>query len=112
MWHEGRQASGNSVFIDEFSAAGTKAGPVTSVAIPDNGTAALIMDGTALSEGGLTRSEDGTALCFAGYNSGLKSRAADAAGSLAETAATAIPRNLATLDAFGAYQQLQTNQLL
>ena len=102
------KASGNSVFIDEFSATGTNASPVTSVAIPDSGTEALILDGTALSEGGLTRSEDGTALCLVGYNTGLKSREADAAGSLAETAATAIPRNLATLDAFGAYQQLQT----
>jgi hypothetical protein len=110
-WGDGTQslvASGNSVFIDQFVAGSTNASPVNSVAIPSDGTAALILDGTAISEGGLTRSMDGTMLSFAGYNTNLNSGAAVAAGALGNTAATVIPRNLATLDAFGAYDQVQT----
>jgi hypothetical protein len=106
-WGDGTQplaASGNSVFIDQLSTVGTNASPVNSVSVPDSGTNALILDGTAISEGGLTRSMDGTVLCFAGYNTNLNSGVAV----LGNTAATVIPRNLATLDAFGTYNEVQT----
>ena len=56
--------SGNTLFLDQYTTTG---GFVGSAAIPDNGTNALIVSGTAGSEGGLTRSADRTTLTFAGY---------------------------------------------
>lgn len=110
-WGDGSQplsTSGNSVFIDEFAVAGTNATAVSTTVLPDSGAGALILDGTAISEGGLTRSMDGTVLAVTGYNTNLSSPAVIAAGALGNTAAITVPRELATIDAFGNYTQVQT----
>ena len=55
--------SGNTVFLDQYSTNGKL---INSVTIPDSGANALIVSGTASSEGGLNRSADRTILTFAG----------------------------------------------
>src|ERR1039458_4019247 len=57
--------SGNTVYIDQFTPGGTL---VNSLALPDAGDSALLVSGTAGSEGGLARSLDRTLLTFAGYH--------------------------------------------
>jgi hypothetical protein len=93
-------SSGNSVFIDQFTTNGTLAG---SIAIPDNDTNALLISGSASSEGALTRSPDGRLLIFAGYNLAL-TNAANIGSSLANAAASTVPRAVAVVDALGSYQ--------
>jgi hypothetical protein len=92
-------SSGNSVFIEQFTTNGVLAG---SVAIPDNGTNALLVSGSASSEGALTLSPDGRLLVFAGYNIALTNTAA-VGSSLANAAATVVPRALGALDASGSF---------
>ena len=90
-------SSGNSVFIDQFTTNGTLAG---SIAIPDNATNALVMSGSAASEGALTRSADGRLLVLAGYNLAL-TNAALLSSSLANASATNCPRAIGVVDAMG-----------
>ncbi|SPE60739.1 hypothetical protein SBV1_480022 [Verrucomicrobia bacterium] len=90
-------SSGDSVFIDQFTTNGTLAG---SIAIPDNASNALIVSGSATSEGGLTRSADGRLLVLAGYNITL-TNAASLGSSLASASATNVPRALGVVDALG-----------
>jgi hypothetical protein len=92
-------SSGNSVFIEQFTTNGVLAG---SVAIPDNGTNALLISGSASSEGALTLSPDGRLLVFAGYNISL-TNSATIGSSLANAAATVVPRALGALDASGSF---------
>ena len=98
-------SSGNSVFIDQFTTNGTLAG---SIAIPDNATNALIISGSASSEGALTRSADGRLLVIGGYNIALT----NSASSLANSSATAVPRAVGVVDALGnfALVGVTTNQ--
>ena len=59
--------TGNAVFLDEFSPAGTL---VQSIAMPASATGsnhALVASGTATSEGLLARSADGNSLTLTGY---------------------------------------------
>jgi CotH kinase protein/Concanavalin A-like lectin/glucanases superfamily/Lamin Tail Domain len=88
---------GNSVFIDQLTTNGTL---VSSLAIPDNDTNALIVSGSASSEGALTRSADGRLLVFAGYQIPL-TNAAPLTISLANTNSTTAPRALGVLDTSG-----------
>jgi hypothetical protein len=96
---------GNSVFIDQFTTSGTL---VDSIAIPDNATNALIISGSASSEGALTRSADGRLLEFAGYNIALT----NSSSSLSGSSSTNVPRVLGILDVNGAFALvgLTTNQ--
>ena len=95
-------SSGNTVYIDQFTPGGTL---VNSVAVPDAGDSALLISGTASSEGGLARSLDGTLLTFAGYHA---DRGA-VSGSLASQSGSAVPRGLATVSAQGVYTLAQTS---
>jgi hypothetical protein len=87
---------GNSVFVDQFSTNGSF---LNSIAIPDNATNALIISGSATSEGGLTRSADGRLLLLAGYHIALT----NSSSSLANSDAAGVPRALGTLDLAGAF---------
>ena len=100
--------SGNSVFIDQFTTNGTLAG---SIAIPDHATNALLISGTASSEGALTRSADGRLLVLGGYHLAL-TNAALLSNSLANASATNCPRALGVVDLFGNYAlvAVTTNQ--
>ena len=90
-------SSGNSIFIDQFTTNGTL---VSSLAIPDNDTNALLVSGSASSEGALTRSADGRLLVIGGYNIAL-TNAATLSSSLANASATNVPRALGVLDVLG-----------
>jgi len=95
-------SSGNTVYIDQYTSGGTL---VNSVAVPDGGANALLISGTAGSEGGLARSLDHTLLTFAGYN---VDRGA-VSGSLANQSGSAVPRGIATVSAQGVYTLIQTS---
>jgi len=97
--------SGNTIFVDQYSPSG---GLVNSTAVPDTGGGALILSGVSGSEGGLTRSMDRSLLVFGGYNTNRGS----VTGSLSAQSGTAVPRAVATLDAFGAYQLQQSSTTL
>jgi hypothetical protein len=94
--------SGNTVFIDQYR---TNGALVNSTSIPDSGPHSLILSGVAGSEGGLTRSMDATVLAFTGYNTNLDSITTTA---LSGSASKIIPRGIATLDAFGNYNLVET----
>jgi hypothetical protein len=57
--------TGNSVFIEQYTPAGSF---VNAVTIPDAGLSALLMSGTATSEGALNLTANRQALVLAGYN--------------------------------------------
>jgi hypothetical protein len=84
---ESLSSHGNSVFIDQFTTNGTLVG---SIAIPDNATNALLISGSASSEGALTRSADGRLLEFAGYNIAFT----NSTSSLPGSSSTNVPRVL------------------
>lgn len=88
--------TGNPVYLDEYTPSGTL---VQSIELPTTNNGAqkqLIASGTATSEGILTRSPDGRYLLLTGYASSIPS-----ASSLSSTAATAVPRVIALVDADG-----------
>jgi hypothetical protein len=93
---ESLSSHGNSVFIDQFTTSGTL---VSSIAIPDNATNALLVSGSASSEGALTRSADGRLLEFAGYNIAFT----NSTSSLASSSSTDVPRVLGIVDAAGTF---------
>jgi hypothetical protein len=93
---ESLSSHGNSVFVDQFKTNGAFLG---SVAIPANDTNALIISGSASSEGALTRSPDGRLLVLAGYHLALSNSSASLAGS----SALNVPRALGALDAAGTF---------
>jgi hypothetical protein len=94
--------SGNTVYIDQFTPAGTL---VNSMAVPDSGDSALLVSGVASSEGGLARSLDRTLLTFAGYHTNRGT----VSGSLADQKGSKVPRGLATVSAQGVYTLVQTS---
>ena len=67
-------ANGNSVFIDKYTTNGTR---VQTIALPDNGTNAILEDPTSTVEGNLTLSMDGTVLAPPGYNVALTNNSAE-----------------------------------
>lgn len=90
--------TGNSVFIEEYTTAGSW---VQGFAIPDAGAAALVMSGTATSEGALSLSPlgpTGQYLAFGGYNITRPH-----GSSIAGATAASVPRAIGTLDAQGNY---------
>jgi len=95
-------SSGNSVFIDQYTTNGTLAG---SIALPDSATNALIISGSASSEGALTRSADRRLLVIGGYNVALTNSASSLASST-------VPRALGVVDALGSFALvgMATNQ--
>jgi hypothetical protein len=98
-------SSGNTVFLDQYT---TNGGLINSVTIPDSGANALIVSGTAGSEGGLTRSADRTMLTFAGYCTNRGS----VSGSLSSQTAASVPRGVAAVDAFGNYSLVEASTSL
>jgi hypothetical protein len=90
-----------TVFIDQYTTNGALV-PGTTVAITTNGPNAMVMEGGATSEGGLTRSMDRTLLAITGYNTNV------IPGVEFDTqTAAAVPRNIGTVDAFGNYLMVQ-----
>ncbi len=98
-------SSGNSLFVDQYTPAGAL---VNTVTIPDTGTQALLASGTASSEGGLTRSVDRSELVLPGYNVIRGS----VTGALSGQSSAAVPRAVATVDAFGAYSLAESSMVL
>jgi hypothetical protein len=93
---ESLSSHGNSVFIDQFTPSGTLVG---SIAIPDNATNALLVSGSASSEGALGCSPDGRLLIFAGYNIAFT----NSSSSLADASSTNAPRVLGIVDVAGTF---------
>ena len=87
--------SGNPAFLVEYTTNGVLA---TSVTIPDSGPTALIIDGTATSEGAISRSANSNFIVVVGYNTDYPYT-----GSLASSASTKVPRGIATIDFNGDY---------
>jgi len=94
--------SGNTVYIDQFTPRGTL---VSSLAVPDSGQSALLISGTAGSEGGLARSLDRSALALAGYHVDRGT----VSGSLANQTGAAVPRAIATVSSQGSCALVQTS---
>jgi hypothetical protein len=92
---EAPSSSGNAIFIDQYTPAGTL---VNSIAIPTNGSSALLISGKATSEGFISLSADNRFLTLAGYNTNLSYT-----GSLSGAASTDVPRAVATVDSLGNY---------
>jgi hypothetical protein len=87
--------TGNSIFVDQFTPGGSR---VNSLAIPASGVSALIVSGSATSEGALALSADGRYLTFAGYNTGFPY-----GSSLPDTQSSDVARGVGCLDANGNY---------
>ncbi len=88
---ESLSSHGNSIYVDQFTTNGTL---VSSIAIPDNATNALLTSGSASSEGALTRSTDRRLLLIAGYNIAYT----NSSSSLANASSASVPRALGVLD--------------
>ena len=89
--------AGNPVFLDEFTPAGAF---VQSIAMPTTASGAqrqLIASGTAVTDGLLTRSVDGTCLVVPGYGRNI-----GGSGSVATTPSTTVPRVIGRVTAAGA----------
>ena len=84
--------TGNPVFVDEYTNAGSL---VRSTAMPTS-PHRLVASGVATSEGFITRSSNGKYVLLTGYDSVLP-----ASGSLAGTASATTPRTIGRLDANG-----------
>jgi hypothetical protein len=102
---ESLSSHGNSLFLDQFTTNGALA---DTVSIPDDSTNALIISGSATSEGGLTLSPDQRLLMFAGYQIAFT----NSSSSLPNSTAAAVPRAIGAVDASGACAilGLTTNQ--
>jgi hypothetical protein len=88
--------SGNATFLDEYSPTGAL---VQSIALPTAASAPqrpILLSGTALTDGLLTRSVDGTCLAVPGYGRDL------GAATTSITTAAGIPRVVARVTAAGA----------
>jgi WD40 repeat protein len=87
-------SAGTAIFLDQYTTSGSF---VNGLAIPSTGSSALVNSGSAASEGQLSLSADGQYLVFAGYN------AAAGATKIASSLSSAVPRGIATVDAYGNY---------
>jgi hypothetical protein len=86
--------TGNTVFIDEYTPAGSF---VQSIQLPNSGVDSLVANGTSTSEGGLSLSADGNFLLLTGYGP----TAIPAVSSLQATASTAVSRVVGRIDGSG-----------
>jgi hypothetical protein len=94
-------ATGNPVFLDEYTANGTK---VQSIALPTaaNGTQrALVASGTATTDGLMTRSADGACLVLPGYGRDLGTGSGNLATTGTVAGGGAIPRVVARVSPQG-----------
>ena len=98
--------TGNTIYLDAYARSGAL---VNSVRVPDSGSTALILSGVAGTEGGLTRSLDARGLTFTGY---CTNRGSALSGSLSSQTGAAVPRGVATVDAFGNYTVTESSPLL
>jgi hypothetical protein len=88
--------SGNTVFLDQFASNGAL---VSTMALPDSGSSALIISGVATSEGYMTLSGDGRLLAVAGYNTNCGALT----NSLSSSLSSEVPRVIGTIDGEGNY---------
>ena len=88
-------ANGNSLYFDQFTTGGTY---LNTVAIPDTGNSALLIQGISTTEGYISLSPDNLQLCMAGYQTNL-SYGATVAGATSAT----IPRGVMTMDGVAHY---------
>ncbi|MGA2555024.1 MAG: hypothetical protein ABSG04_01955, partial [Verrucomicrobiota bacterium] len=87
-------SSGDPVFLDEYTTNGIL---TNSVAMPTNGPTSLII-GSASSEGAISRSANSNFIVMVGYNTNLLY-----GSGLPSSAATNVPRGIATIDFNGNY---------
>jgi autotransporter-associated beta strand protein len=95
-------SSGTAEFVDEYTTAGSL---VQSIALPTSGTNAFVDSGSATSDGGMTRSADGSLICVPGYNANVGT------ASITSSSSTAAPRAAATLNANGIFTLAATTTL-
>lgn len=98
----GLVATGNPVFLDEYSPAGTL---VQSIALPTVGSGAqkaLVASGSATSDGLLTRSADGSCLAVPGYGRDLGASGGNLTSGTVGVGGPPIPRVVARVRATGA----------
>jgi hypothetical protein len=89
------------LFIDQFDPMGVnQTVPSYQVAIPTNGPGAMMVNGNAGTEGGLTLSGDRSVLTFAGYQGDILSITT---GSQTAPSNLSYDRGIGTVDAFGNY---------
>jgi hypothetical protein len=86
--------TGNTVFIDEYTPAGSL---VQSIQLPNSGGNSLVANGTSTSEGGLSLSGDGNFLLLAGYGPA----AIPAASSLQAATGATVNRVVGRIDGSG-----------
>lgn len=87
--------TGNAIILKEYSPLG---GMTYSMAVPSTGTNALIVSGSATSEGGLMLSPNRKYLVFGGYKQALPNATA-----LAGSSSTLINRSIGIVNATGGY---------
>lgn len=93
--------TGNPIILQEFTPLGVAA---YSMAIPSTGTNALILGGTATSEGLLTLSQNSINLVFGAYNQALPN-----ATNLASSSSTLIARGIGIVNNSGTYSLVATS---
>jgi len=98
--------SGNTLYLDQYTTGGSL---INSLQIPDNGAGALILSGTAATEGGLTRSLDARILAVTAYHT---NRGSALSGSLSSQNGATVPRAVGTIDAFGVFKLAQSSPTL
>jgi hypothetical protein len=96
-------AGGAAVWIDQYTTTGTL---VNSFAVPSSGSNAMILSGEPY-EGYLSLTPDQTKLVFAGFNTPVPY-----SSELIFSAATNVPRVIATLDGYGNYAEPITNMAI
>jgi hypothetical protein len=94
-------SSGNSVFIDQFSTAGSL---LNQVALPNSSAGAFIASGNSATEGSLALSPAGDSLTFMGYNTPL-----GGTGALNGRTAATANRDVATVSANGTFSLAATS---
>ncbi|MDQ1680383.1 MAG: trimeric autotransporter adhesin [Frankiaceae bacterium] len=92
-----------AVFLDEFTATGTKVRSLTLPTVAKSGRHALTASGTSTSEGQLVRSPDGRFLTATGYDAAPGATATVDGGPASITASdpSAVGRTVAVVDGFG-----------
>ena len=91
--------TGNAVILREFTPAGATG---FSVNVPTSGTTALIVSGSATSEGALSLSANNKYLVFGGYAQAITN-------TISLASSTTIPRSVAIVDAAGNYSMVASS---
>jgi hypothetical protein len=89
--------TGNSFFLDEYTASGNYVG---TISVPDSGANGMVLSGTSFEQGFLTRSADEHFLCLAAYGA-----AVGGTNNLDSSSGGVVPRVAVTFDAFGNVQR-------